>query len=740
MKLPHNPTPAASSTSVPAGDAEDMMPAEALSTLSSVFDQEAESLLSSSAVIQKVLDCLPSVVGYWDNTLKNRLANKAYEAWFGVEASQLRGKYIWELLGDELYRLNLPHIEGALRGEPQTFERVIPNADSSCSRHSLTNYIPDVRDGEVKGFFVLLTDISTIKKAEAVLRGSEERFRSVVQDQTEVISRLRADGTYIFVNDVYCRFFGKTEQEMIGSTWKPVVYAEDLQRVVDELAMLSFANPVVMIENRVLSATGAVHWMQFSNRGIFDEHGQLTEIQSVGRDISDRKRAEEEVQKLAYKDPLTGLSNRRLMLDRLGIALATSARSMQYGALLFLDLDKFKVINDTQGHGDGDLLLIEVAKRITACVREIDTVARQGGDEFVVLVERLGESLEEASRTASKIAETIRLALAEPYQINNVHIHSSSSIGVSLFCGHDKDVDELIKRADMAMYQAKDGGRNRTRFFDPQMQELVEVRATLESDLHNALETDQFELHYQLQVDHENKPIGAEALIRWVHPQRGMISPAHFIPVAEESALILNIGDWVLDEACRQIALWSNNAKMCDLVLAVNISAQQFKQTHFVDQVIAAIHKHGIDPSRLKLELTESVALDDITDVIAKKNLLRQTVGVTLSLDDFGTGFSSLSYLKRLPLDQIKIDQSFVRDITTDKSDAVMVKTIIDMAQNFSLNVIAEGVETEAQLAFLKQHECKAYQGYLFSKPLPIEQFDALMHDYAQHGNITKLV
>lgn len=740
MKLPHNPTPAASSTSVPAGDAEDMMPAEALSTLSSVFDQEAESLLSSSAVIQKVLDCLPSVVGYWDNTLKNRLANKAYEAWFGVEASQLRGKYIWELLGDELYRLNLPHIEGALRGEPQTFERIIPNADSSCSRHSLTNYIPDVRDGEVKGFFVLLTDISAIKKAEAVLRGSEERFRSVVQDQTEVISRLRADGTYIFVNDVYCRFFGKTEQEMIGSTWKPVVYAEDLQRVVDELAMLSFANPVVMIENRVLSATGAVHWMQFSNRGIFDEHGQLTEIQSVGRDISDRKRAEEEVQKLAYKDPLTGLSNRRLMLDRLGIALATSARSMQYGALLFLDLDKFKVINDTQGHGDGDLLLIEVAKRITACVREIDTVARQGGDEFVVLVERLGESLEEASRTAAKIAETIRLALAEPYKINNVHIHSSSSIGVSLFCGHDKDVDELIKRADMAMYQAKDGGRNRTRFFDPQMQELVEVRATLESDLHNALETDQFELHYQLQVDHENKPIGAEALIRWVHPQRGMISPAHFIPVAEESALILNIGDWVLDEACRQIALWSNNAKMCDLVLAVNISAQQFKQTHFVDQVIAAIHKHGIDPSRLKLELTESVALDDITDVIAKKNLLRQTVGVTLSLDDFGTGFSSLSYLKRLPLDQIKIDQSFVRDITTDKSDAVMVKTIIDMAQNFSLNVIAEGVETEAQLAFLKQHECKAYQGYLFSKPLPIEQFDALMQDYTQHGNITKLV
>lgn len=739
MKSPQTPTPTASPTTVSTGSVVDVVLPEALASLSSATAQEADALLSS-VVIQKVLDCLPSVIGYWDKSLKNRLANKAYEHWFGIEASQIRGKYIWELLGEDLYRLNLPHIEAALRGESQAFERVIPNPDGSRRRHSLTNYIPDVRDGEVKGFFVLVTDISAIKEAEEALRGSEERFRSMVQDQTEVISRQRADGIYVFVNDVFCRFFGKREQEMIGSTWQPLVYPEDLQHVADELAKLSVANPVVMIENRVLSGVGEVHWMQFSNRGIFNEQGQLTEIQSVGRDISDRKRMEEEVQKLAYQDPLTGLANRRLMLDRLRIALATSARSMQYGALLFLDLDKFKMINDTQGHADGDLLLVEVAKRISACVREVDTVARQGGDEFLVLVERLGDSLDEVSRTVAKIAETIRQALAKPYQINHMHIHSSSSIGISLFCGQDKDVDELIKRADMAMYQAKDGGRNRTRFFDPEMQKMVEVRASLESDMHKALEMGQFELHYQLQVNHENKPIGAEALIRWQHPQRGMVSPAHFIPVAEESTLILNIGDWVLDEACRQISVWSTSEKTCDLVLAVNISAQQFKQAQFVDQVVALIHKHGIDPSRLKLELTEGIALDDISDVIAKKNLLRQKVGVTLSLDDFGTGFSSLSYLKRLPLDQIKIDQSFVRDITTDKSDAVMVKTIIDLAQNFSLNVIAEGVETEAQLLFLKQHQCMAYQGYLFSKPLPIEQFDALMQDYAQHGNITKLV
>ena len=738
MKSPSHPSANENSGDVNAQPARAMVLPEPLASLSQISDLATDALLSST-VIQKILDYLPSMVGYWDKDLKNRFANKAYESWFGIEVKDISGKYIWELLGEELYRLNQPYIEGVLRGELQEFERLFPNPDGSV-RNTFAHYIPDIRDGEVQGFFVLVTDVSGIKEAEAVLRQSEERFRSVVQDQTEVISRLRADGTYLFVNDVYCRFFGKTEQEMIGSLWQPVVYAEDLPRVTDELALMSPANPVVMIENRVLSASGQIHWMQFSNRGIFDEQGQLIEIQSVGRDISDRKRAEEEIQNLAYKDALTGLSNRRLLLDRLHIALATSARSKQYGALLFLDLDKFKVINDTQGHSDGDLLLIEVARRLGACVREVDTVARQGGDEFVVLVERLGASLEEATRAAAKIAETIRKTLAEPYLINQVSMHSSSSIGVALFCGSDINVEELIKRADMAMYQSKDGGRNRIRFFDPQMQELVEMRALLESDLHTALATEQFELHYQLQVDHENQPIGAEALIRWVHPQHGMVSPAHFIPVAEESALILNIGDWVLDEACRQIASWSSHEKMSKLVLAVNISAQQFKQAQFVEQVIAAIHKHGIDPSRLKLELTESVALDDINDVIAKKNLLRQQVGVTLSLDDFGTGFSSLSYLKRLPLDQLKIDQSFVRDITTDKSDAVMVKTIIDMAQNFSLNVIAEGVETEEQLSFLKQHQCMAYQGYLFSKPLPIEQFNALMQNYNTGDNISKLV
>ena len=317
-------------------------------------------------------------------------------------------------------------------------------------------------------------------------------------------------------------------------------------------------------------------------------------------------------------------------------------------------------------------------------------------------------------------------ALAAPYQLKEQEHHSSPSIGVCLYRGNTESVDVLLKYADLAMYQAKESGRNAVRFFDPAMQHAVETRGALEADLRHAVPDKQLHLYYQIQVDNEHHPLGAEALVRWVHPKRGMVSPAQFIPVAEESSLILDIGLWVLNTACRQLAQWGGNEQTRNLELAINVSAQQFRLHGFVDVVAAALRSHQVDPSRLKLELTESVVLSDVADVVAKMHALK-ALGVKLSLDDFGTGYSSLSYLKQLPLDQIKIDQSFVRDIATDPNDAVMVKTIIDMAQNFRLNVIAEGVETEAQLEFLKQNGCMAYQGYLFSKPVPIEEFEALL-------------
>ena len=454
--------------------------------------------------------------------------------------------------------------------------------------------------------------------------------------------------------------------------------------------------------------------------------GTLTHYVGSFFDITERKKAEEEINRLAYFDPLTGLPNRRLLLDRLQHALAASARNGRHGAIMFIDLDNFKVLNDTRGHDYGDVLLAEIARRLQSCVREGDTVARLGGDEFIVMLEDLSSRAEQAATQAEEVGEKIRAAISRPYLVKESEFHSTASIGVSLFVGRENTAEALLKYADIAMYQAKGSGRDAVRFFDPDMQAVLEARTAIESDLRHALAERQFSLYYQAQVDDAGRVLGAEALLRWIHPQRGMVSPVQFIPVAEESSLILDIGHWVLEEACRQLVLWGGDAQRSKLTLAVNVSARQFKLGDFVERVAAVIREHRIDPSRLKLELTESVVLDDLEDIVAKMHALK-ALGVGLSMDDFGTGYSSLSYLKQLPLDQLKIDRSFVRDIATDQGDAVMVQTIIDMAHNFRLNVIAEGVETEAQVVFLKRHGCLAYQGYLFSKPVPAGEFEALL-------------
>ena len=443
-------------------------------------------------------------------------------------------------------------------------------------------------------------------------------------------------------------------------------------------------------------------------------------------EVVERKGMEDKISSLAFYDPLTRLPNRRLLMDRLSAALSISARNQYYGALLFLDIDNFKTLNDTLGHDVGDLLLIEAASRIESSVREADTVARLGGDEFVMVIEGIDDHADAASQKVALLAEKIRATLSEPYQLgNNIH-YSTPSIGVSLYLGNEKSVDELLKCADIALYQAKNSGRNAVRFFDPAMQRAVEEHAALEADLRQVIPGRQLHLSYQIQVDSDLRPIGAEALVRWIHPTRGIVSPMEFIPIAEESKLILDIGNWVLDTACRQLNEWSKNETACKISLAVNVSAKQFRQADFVATVAAKLRIYALSASHLKLELTESMVLKDVKDVVTKMHALK-AIGVTLAMDDFGTGYSSLSYLKQLPLDQLKIDQSFVRDMITDPNDAVMVKTIIDMAHNFHLNVIAEGVESEAQMDMLMRLGCKAFQGYYFSKPLPIDQFEALL-------------
>ena len=457
-----------------------------------------------------------------------------------------------------------------------------------------------------------------------------------------------------------------------------------------------------------------------------DDNQRVTHYVAVSRDISNRKKSEQEIHQLAFYDSLTQLPNRRLLIDRLQQSVAASARNGRHGALLFLDLDHFKTINDTQGHAKGDQLLIEVAGRLLACVRDGDSVARLGGDEFVVVLEGLSSDANEAASQTELVAEKIRSELGQSYVLNDFECLSSASIGVGLFLGHLESVEDLLMHADVAMYQAKSAGRNAIRFFDPAMQTALDVRAALEADLRHALEKQQFRLYYQIQVGSRHRPLGAELLLRWQHPVRGLIAPMQFIPLCEETGLIVPIGLWVLQTACAQLNAWQHDALTRDLTLAVNVSARQFRQADFVVQVQRILVESGAKPGLLKLELTESTVLENVQDTISKMQELKM-LGVSFSMDDFGTGYSSLQYLKRLPLDQIKIDQSFVRDIASDPNDAAIVQTIIAMTEVLGLNVIAEGVETEAQREFLDSHGCHAFQGYLFGKPIPIDQFEDML-------------
>lgn len=435
------------------------------------------------------------------------------------------------------------------------------------------------------------------------------------------------------------------------------------------------------------------------------------------------KLAEDQIATLAFHDALTGLPNRRLMQDRLSHALATSTRNERHGALLFIDLDNFKVINDTQGHDKGDQLLNLVAQRLVNCVREEDSVARLGGDEFVVLQESLSEKVDEAATQAEALGEKILGILNQPYLLDEFEHYGSSSIGITLFSGNQTSIEELLKQADLAMYQSKMAGRNTLRFFDQKMQLLVNDRVVLVADLREAIQQLQFLLHYQPQVDEDGRMFGAEALVRWAHPQRGLVSPAEFIRPAEESGLIIAIGNWVLESACLQLVRWAAEPRTAVFSISVNVSARQLHQDDFVDQVLSTLEQTGANSRRLKLELTESLQVSDVEKTIAKMSALKDA-GVGFALDDFGTSYSSLSYLKQLPLDQLKIDQGFVRDILVDTNDAAIATMIIALSNSLGLPVIAEGVETQAQLDCLIDMGCKAYQGYLFSHPLAQDELD----------------
>jgi len=559
---------------------------------------------------------------------------------------------------------------------------------------------------------------------EEFVRASEERYRLLLNHSPVGIFHYDTDLIITYCNNRLADILQSTTEHIIGL---------DIKLLNDQTLppILRKAFGIQIVHHEGLCSTPFCDtdlWLDLTCASSRDGSGNVAGGIAIVQDFTERKNSEDRINNLAFYDPLTHLPNRRLLMNRLHQSLASGARLGREGALLLIDLDNFKTLNDTLGHQVGDLLLQQVALRLTACVREDDTVARLGGDEFVVILENLSEHALEAAAHTEVVGEKILAALGQPCQLVTNDHYCSCSIGAVLFNSNSQTTDELLKQADIAMYQAKKAGRNTLRFFDPQMQASITTRVALEAELRKALEKQQFQLHYQIQVDSSHRPLGAEALIRWVHPERGMVSPAQFIPLAEETGLILPIGLWVLETACAQLKAWQQDALTRDLVLAVNVSARQFHQSDFVAQVHDAVQRHAINPMRLKLELTEGMLLADVEDTIATMNILSE-IGIQFSMDDFGTGYSSLQYLKRLPLDQLKIDQSFIRNIVTDNSDKAIVRTIIVMAQSLGIAVIAEGVETEENRQFLLDNGCVHYQGYLFGKPVPIEQFEASLKE-----------
>jgi len=562
-----------------------------------------------------------------------------------------------------------------------------------------------------------------LEKQNLQLALAELQYQKYALDQHAIVATTDVQGRISYVNQRFCDISGYDSEALIGQNHRllssGVHEREFFTRMYQTIASGKVWNGEICNRAR----DGHLYWVLTTIVPFMNDSGKPEQYIAIRTDITGRKLADQKIHQMAFYDALTGLPNRRLLQDRLSQAIAVSERNERYGALMFLDMDNFKALNDTKGHDVGDLLLIEVAHRLEACVRDGDSVARLGGDEFVVVLEMLSSKVDEAIAQAELVGEKIREALNQPYHLSQ-HVHrSTSSIGIVLFKGRCDSIDELLKHADTAMYQAKAAGRNAIRFYDPKMQATLEARVQLEGELRSALEKRQFCLYYQIQVDSLRRAVGAEVLLRWEHPERGLVSPLQFIPLAEETGLIIPVGLWVLQTACAQLKVWQNNPLTRDLVLAVNVSAKQFRQSDFVLQVQRTLLESGARASHLKIELTESIVLDNVEDTINKMREIK-TLGVSFSMDDFGTGYSSLQYLKRLPLDQIKIDQSFVRDITTDPNDAAIVKTIIAMAGAMGQDVIAEGVETVAQLEFLDQSGCHFFQGYLFSQPVPIEQFE----------------
>ncbi len=692
--------------------------------LESELQQEIIDRYELEVNSRQVLDTAFDAVITVNQDLCLTYCNNEAEKLFGYPLNELMNKKVYQLIfRPTLYKKLKKDITLFLKTNISAYvgkriEVIAKHADGS----SIPVEISMIGLKHHNGYFfnAFIRDLSSQKNSIEQLRLSAMTYGG-----QEAIIITDVEMKILRVNQAFLDITGYAAEDVIGS--KPHILSSSKHDEDFYLDLWHVVNTTGVWEGEI--------WGKRKNGETFPQHLIITAVKNATNvvanyvisfsDITESKKAVNDIYNLAFYDPLTNLPNRRLLMDRLRQALASSARSGLQGALLFIDLDNFKNLNDTLGHNVGDLLLQNVAIRLSANIRKTDTVARLGGDEFVILLDGLGElGLNPTSQTelvVSKILEVINL----PYMLIGHTLRITTSIGATLFNNQYVEIDELLKQADIAMYQAKKAGRNTFRFFDPNMQEAIRVRATLENALSDAIENNQFDLHYQRQVNANYQTIGAEALIRWKHPTLGIISPSQFIPLAEENGLIIPIGKWVLETACTELNRWKNLPLASKLSIAVNVSACQFHKPGFVEDIKELIKRKAIDPSKLKLELTESLVLNNVSDTIVKMNALKE-IGIQFALDDFGTGHSSLSYLTQLPLSVLKIDQSFVRNVTINRPvDGVIVKTIIGMAKSLGLGVIAEGVETIAQRDFLEQYECPMFQGYLFGKPLAAIEYEA---------------
>ena len=585
----------------------------------------------------------------------------------------------------------------------------------------------------------LATAVSSLFRAWIAKVKGQQRIATAAFESQQGMFITDAAKVILQVNRAFSAITGYTTEEAIGQT--PRLLSSGHHDRAFYAAMWDSINRTGSWQGEIWNRrkNGKVYPETLRISTVRDAAGGVSNYVAAFSDATSYKAAEEQIQSLAFSDPLTGLPNRQHLIVLLQQSQLDRAREPRQDALLLVGLDQFKNLNETIGHENGNRLLQSVAHRLGDCIRKGDTLVRLGGNAFVVMLQNLSLIPQQAATEAEAVAAKILLALSQPYQIGSSAVHCSASIGITLVDdATPQDADVPLNQAELAMHHAKAGGRNTLRFFAPQMQAEVSARAELESGLREALLNNQFVLHYQAQVTSEGRVIGTEALVRWTHPLRGLVSPAEFIPVAEESGLILPLGSWVLETACKQLVLWADKPETADLTVAVNVSAHQFHQADFVDQVFGALERTGARAQGLKLELTESLLVANIEAIIDKMNALKAR-GVGFSLDDFGTGYSSLSYLKRLPLDQLKIDQSFVRNILSDTNDAAIAKMVIALADSMDLAVIAEGVETEAQRDFLAGLGCHTYQGYLFSKPLPAQEFGALVALWCSRSQVPAL-